>query len=206
VTRRTAGKARNSGRPSRFRAGPLPGLAALLALLAGAALLAARPEPPSAPYQGMARAADGDSLRLDGVRIRLVGLDAPELDQVCWDARGAEWTCGLSSRARLAEVLASGAVVCMPQGHDRYGRILARCEAGGRDLGAMQVAEGWALADGDYLAEQGRARARGAGIWRGRFVEPRQWRDEGPSTAPEPSYFEAIWRWFRELTGATTLR
>ncbi|HEY0918207.1 thermonuclease family protein, partial [Devosia sp.] len=164
------------------------------------------PQPLDVPQRGMARAADGDSLRLEGVRIRLVGIDAPELDQVCWDGQGREWTCGLSSRARLAQVLEGSVVECLPQGHDRYGRVLARCEASGRDLGALQVAEGWALADGDYGAEERRARAGKAGIWRGRFVDPRQWRREGPSAAPEPGFFEAIWRWFRELTGATTLR
>lgn len=186
--------------------GAIPGLVATLVLLGGAAYLAARFDPLPPPYEGIARASDGDSLRLQGVRIRLVGLDAPELDQMCWDAAGAEWPCGRSSRARLSAILAEKPAVCTQRGHDKYGRVLATCESGGRDIGAMLVSEGWAVAHGDYATEQMAARAAKAGLWRGRFVDPGLWRDEGPTGAPELNAFEQVWRWFRELTGATALR
>lgn len=197
---------RRTGRPRRFPIGAVPGLFAALALLGGAAYLAARLDPLPPPYEGVARASDGDSLRLAGVRIRLIGIDAPELDQICWDGGGAEWPCGRASRDRLAAMLEGRPAACAGHGRDKYGRVLATCTVAGRDVGAALVAEGMALSYGDYAAEQARARAAGAGIWQGRFVEPRQWRDEGPSEAPEPSIFDRIWRWFRELTGATSLR
>lgn len=184
----------------------LSGLVATLMVLGGGAYLAALLDPLPPRNTGMARASDGDSLRLRNDRIRLLGIDAPELDQVCWDDAGDEWPCGLSSQARLSEILDLGQIACQPNGHDRYGRILATCESDGRDIGALLVSEGWAIADGAYRAEQAAARAAGLGIWRGRFVDPRQWRDQGPVNAPEPSTFDQIWNWFRELTGATTLR
>lgn len=178
----------------------------MLVLFGGAAYLAARLDPLPPRFIGPAQATDGDSLRLADDRIRLLGIDAPELDQICWDASGTEWSCGRAARDRLASLVASGSASCQPQGHDKYGRILAVCEVGRRDLGAALVADGLAIAKGDYDGEQAEARAAGIGIWRGRFVDPRQWRDEGPVGAPEPTIFEQLWNWFRELTGATTLR
>lgn len=194
-------------RPARgFGIGAVPGLVAVLVLMGGAAYLAARLDPVPAHYEGTARASDGDSLRLQGARIRLLGIDAPELDQVCWDEAGVEWPCGRLSRARLSDILVQGPAACRPRGHDKYGRVLATCKSAGRDVGAILVSEGWALARGDYAAEQAMANTAKLGIWRGRFVDPRQWRDDGPVSAPELSPFELVWDWFRELTGATTLR
>ena len=194
-------------RPARrFRVGAIPGLVAVLLLMGGAAYLAATLDPLPPSYEGVARASDGDSLRMQGVRIRLMGIDAPELDQVCWDKAGAEWPCGRRSQARLAEILAQGPAACRSRGHDKYGRVLAICRSGGRDVGAVLVSEGWAFAYGDYEAEQLVARAAGIGMWGGRFVDPRRWRDDGPVSAPARGPLELIWDWFRELTGATTLR
>ena len=151
-------------------------------------------------------AADGVSLRLRGDRIRLLGLDAPELDQVCWDAAGKEWSCGRTAQQRLAGLLGEGPADCQPLGPDKYGRTLAKCSVGGRDLGTALVAEGLAIAYGDYDREQAAARMAKSGMWQGRFIDPRQWRDEGPADAPGATAFDQFWIWFRELTGATTLR
>ena len=208
MPRWATGRALASAAPSQWRRRleAAPALLAMLVLFGGAAYLAARLDPLPPRFVGAAQATDGDSLRLRGDRVRLLGIDAPELDQVCWDASGAEWSCGRSARDRLAALVARGATSCQPHGQDKYGRTLAVCVVGKRDLGATLVAEGMAIAKGDYDGEQAAARAAGLGIWRGRFVDPRQWRDEGPVNAPLPSPFEQVWDWFRELTGATTLR
>lgn len=178
----------------------------LVLLFGGAAYIAARLDPLPPRFSGIAQAADGDSLRLRGDRIRLKGIDAPELDQICWDQAGKEWPCGRAAYRRLDVLLAEGTADCQPLGEDKYGRTLASCIVGGRDLGATLVAEGMAIAYGDYGAEEAGARSADRGIWRGRFVDPAQWRDQGPLGAPEPSLLELVWNWFRELTGARTLR
>ena len=63
---------------------------------------------------------------------------------------------------------------------DRYGRMVATCTAGGDDLGAWLVENGWALAyrrySLDYVDEEQRAQAGGLGMWRGAFVAPWDWR------------------------------
>lgn len=185
----------------------LPGLLAVLVLFAGALWLAARLDPLPPRFSGIGHASDGDSFRIGPDRIRLVGLDAPELDQVCWRDDGAEWPCGRAARDLMARELAEGPVACAPLGEDRYGRTLARCTvAAGGDLGAALVEAGLAVADGGYLAEQAEARRARRGLWSGRFASPRDWREEGPSSDPGPGPLETLWHWLRELTGARTLR
>lgn len=177
-----------------------------IALLFAVAWLAARFDPLPPRFTGGATAADGDSLRLGSDRIRLLGIDAPELDQTCWRADGAEWPCGREARAELARLVAGGATECRPEGTDKYGRTLARCSVDGDDLGAAMVRAGLALATEGYVPEVAAARAEYRGLWQGRFVDPKTWRDEGPSGDPGKSVIEQLWDGFRELTGARALR
>jgi endonuclease YncB( thermonuclease family) len=178
----------------------------VLLLLLGIAAVAARLDPLPPRFSGTAIASDGDSLRIGGDRVRLLGFDAPELDQVCWRADGTEWPCGRDARAVLAELTRRGPVTCRPEGEDRFGRTLARCESAGEDLGAAVVEAGYAVATDGYGTQQSAARGARRGIWQGRFTDPKTWRDEGPSNDPGPGLLEELWNGFRELTGARALR
>ncbi len=178
----------------------------VLVAIGGAALLAARLDPLPPRFTGEGRAADGDSLRLGGDRLRLVGLDAPELGQTCWRETGDTWACGRQARDLMAELLARGSINCATAGMDKFGRILATCEVGGADIGAAIVSAGLAVSRDGYPAEQAAARDARRGLWSGRFTDPRTWRDEGPQEDPGVGVFDDIWRWFRELTGARALR
>ena len=148
---------------------------AILVLVA-VALLANWLDMPLPAVGGAGRASDGDSFRLGEERVRLLGLDAPELNQDCASSMEGRWPCGRAARERMAALLASGAVACQPEGRDRYDRLLARCSVDGADMGATLVAEGLAIAAGDYWSEQGVARAAGRGIWAGGFENPADWR------------------------------
>jgi endonuclease YncB( thermonuclease family) len=132
--------------------------------------------PPVAPVIGRASAIDGDTLAIGRDHIRLIGLDAPELDQRCGVA-GAEWACGREARSFLADLLRSSDSACAPSGRDRYGRLLARCSVAGDDVGHLIVAAGWAVASSPaYEAEASEARAAGRGVWSGPFASPAEWR------------------------------
>lgn len=108
---------------------------------------------------GRAAVVDGDTLDLAGQRIRLLHIDAPETAQP-----------GGGAAARHLDTLTRGrTVTCTAEGHDAYGRVLAVCEAGGRDLGRAMVAAGQAAVfrryGATYDVEERAARAAQRGIW-----------------------------------------
>lgn len=148
--------------------------------------------------RGLAAASDGDSLRLDGKRIRIEGIDAPELDQTC-RRDGVEWDCGRQARDRLRALLSADNVHCRFHGRDRYGRDLAVCEASGRDVGREMVLSGYAISYGLYEAEEGKAEHERRGLWAGEFVTPREWRQTNghPDEAPHviDGWLESLRRW-----------
>ena len=143
---------------------------------------------PRVSYGVRATVVDGDSLQVGGKRIRLDGIDAPELAQTCRNADGRAWPCGRAARARLAELTSGGDVSCTDKGRDRYGRTIATCSAGDfRDLGEALVREGYAINydryTSRYRAAQQRARRAHRGIWRGDFERPEDWRRQNPRRA-----------------------
>lgn len=128
------------------------------------------------PTRAPADVIDGDTLRDAGARVRLYGIDAPELAQSCQrDMR--EWPCGAAAASALRTRIGRRAVTCNDRGADRYGRRLAVCTVGVTDLGAWMVRRGWAVAIGPtYRAQEAVALHHRRGIWAGSFMHPAQWR------------------------------
>lgn len=123
---------------------------------------------------------DGDSFQLRGQSIRLHGIDAPEIGQVCHDANGAPWPCGRWAQAQLQEIVAGRSLDCTLRDIDRYGRQVATCKIGTQDIGALMVARGAAVAftrySHSYVALEASARKAGLGLWAGGFERPEDWR------------------------------
>jgi endonuclease YncB( thermonuclease family) len=148
---------------------------------------------------GAAKVGDGDSLELAGERIRLRGIDAPELTQVC-RAGSRDYPCGRMARDALGQLAGAGQVSCEGWERDRYGRLLALCSAGGVELNREQVALGWAVAYGDYRREETSARAARRGMWAGEFERPSEWRvRHGDVTDPPHDLLATIRNWLRQL-------
>jgi endonuclease YncB( thermonuclease family) len=128
---------------------------------------------------GSARVIDGDTLDIRGKRVRLHGIDAPESDQTCL-AGGQRWPCGRRSTQALRDRVGDGAVRCVGDEEDRYGRLIAICYADGTNLNAWMVERGWAVAyrrySTEFVGEERRAESAGSGVWKGRFVMPWDWR------------------------------
>lgn len=123
---------------------------------------------------------DGDGLRVGGAVIRLWGIDAPELDQTC-EAEGRETPCGEDARFLLGALVQAGELRCETKDTDRYGRTVARCFAGGHDLGGEMVRQGYALdfrrySGGFYAEQEKEAKAAQRGLWAGDFTPPWEWR------------------------------
>lgn len=125
------------------------------------------------------KVSDGDSLRSGRLKIRLHGIDAPELKQTCTAADGAAWPCGRAARTAMEEMVGRP-LSCELRDVDRYGRLIMQCHAGETDIAEQLVAQGLALAyrrySTDYVAAEEAAEADARGMWQGRFEPPWAWR------------------------------
>lgn len=129
---------------------------------------------------GRAHANDGDSLVVQGVRVRLFGVDAFEYDQMC-----GRFACGQKARQTLGELVRGQDITCVRHDMDRYGRMVSVCTlADGRDVGAEMVKRGLAVAyrrfSMAYLPQEKAAKAARAGAWAYGFQSPLQYRQNHP--------------------------
>lgn len=90
------------------------------------------------------RVIDGDTLDCAGTRIRLIGIDTPEMPGHCRAGRDCTPGNPYAAKARLQSLAASG-VSCRIAGEDRYGRSLARCRSEAGDLSCAMLASGHAV-------------------------------------------------------------
>jgi endonuclease YncB( thermonuclease family) len=128
---------------------------------------------------GPAEVIDGDTVEIEGKRIRLFGIDAPEATQLCY--RGSEiWACGEAAASELRGLINGNELSCRGYEIDQFGRFVAVCTIAGMDLGKLMVAQGWAIAfrrySDDYVADQARAQASKLGMWNSTFVSPEEHR------------------------------
>jgi endonuclease YncB( thermonuclease family) len=96
----------------------------------------------SAPLENC-RAVDGDTLRCGRERVRLVGIDAPEMPGHCQRNRRCVAGDPFASRRSLAQA-AAGRLVIERFGTDRYGRTLGLVRGARRDLSCWQLQKGQA--------------------------------------------------------------
>ena len=94
-------------------------------------------------------------------------------------AAGRDYRCGQQAALALADWIGRKTVTCEPTGRS-WGRVVAICRAAGEDLGEWLALNGWGLPDPRfsqrYQPAVDRARAAGAGICAGAFIEPWRWR------------------------------
>ena len=127
------------------------------------------------------KVSDGDSLRSGNLRIRLFGIDAPELKQKYADQNGDLWNCGVAAQRELNGLIgANKDLQCSLRDVDQYGRLIMQCFNGATDIGAAMVRSGHAVAYRHfselYVGEEEQAKAAIKGIWRGTFTPPWEWR------------------------------
>jgi len=89
---------------------------------------------PRLPYNQPVSAVDGDTLRMGGERIRLRGIDTPELNE----------PGGQEAKQRLEQLLHDGPIRIVPYGQDVYGRTVADVFVNGRNVAEVLRQEGFA--------------------------------------------------------------
>ncbi|MEE2774965.1 MAG: thermonuclease family protein [Pseudomonadota bacterium] len=135
------------------------------------------------PSHAQVRIIDADTIELDGKKIRLHGVDAPEASQKCLNSKGKVWFCGQHATQALEVLISSHPnkrLSCVESSKDRYQRVIAECFFDELNLNSWLVRNGWAVAytyySKDYINEENKAKAERLGIWDGPFTLPWRWR------------------------------
>ncbi len=139
-----------------------------LTVLMIAALVVVGPSQTLGDVKGEMRVIDADTIEIDGVRIRLFGIDAPEQGQTCTSQAGKIWNCGAWVSSVVRERYEGAHARCEQKDTDRYGRLVATCFVAGTDMAEVLVTEGLAFAYRKYsmdydFTEKGAA-IRGVGL------------------------------------------
>ena len=118
---------------------------------------------------------DGDTIKINGEKIRFSGIDTPELNQTC-AKEGVKNSCGLTAKQILIDKITDNKVKCIKEGKDRYKRILAECFVNNESLSRYLVRSGYAFAYRKYskkfIIDEDYARANKLGMWSMEFEYP----------------------------------
>src|SRR5437763_1492563 len=87
---------------------------------------------------------DGDTLRCGDIRLRLLGIDAPEIER-CPQWRVCAPGDGPASKRSLVTAVRVGPIRYQPVTLDRYGRTVAVVWAGRVNLSCWQLQQGQAI-------------------------------------------------------------
>ena len=125
------------------------------------------------------RVVDGDTIHLNGEKIRFTGIDTPELKQTCIK-EGVIEPCGVTAKEFLIEKIGNNKVNCISQGKDQYKRTLAECFVNGESLSSYIVRSGYGFAYRRYskkfISDEDYAKANQLGMWSMKFDYPWDYR------------------------------
>ena len=121
------------------------------------------------------RVVDGDTIVLNGEKIRFSGIDTPELKQTCL-LGDQKVSCGMTAKKLLVEKIGNNTPKCISEGKDAYKRTLAECFVMGESLSKFLVRSGYAFAYRKYstkfIKDEEFAKANKLGMWAMTFQYP----------------------------------
>ena len=122
---------------------------------------------------------DGDTIHLNGEKIRFTGIDTPELKQTCIK-EGISNYCGVTAKQILINRIANNTVKCISEGKDQYKRTLAECFVNNESLSSYLVRSGYAFAYRKYskkfILDEEYAKSNKIGMWSMEFEYPWEFR------------------------------
>ena len=122
---------------------------------------------------------DGDTIYLNGEKIRFTGIDTPELKQTCLK-EGIQNPCGVTAKQILIGKIGNNNVKCISEGKDQYKRILAECFVNNESLSSYLVRSGYAFAyrkySKNFIPDEDYARINKLGMWSMEFDYPWDYR------------------------------
>ena len=121
------------------------------------------------------RVVDGDTIILNGEKIRFSGIDTPELKQTCLKDN-EEVGCGMFAKMLLVKTLGKNTPKCIGKKNDFYKRTLAECFLNGESLSKFLVRNGYAFAYRKYstkfVKDEDFAKINKLGMWSMTFQFP----------------------------------
>ena len=145
----------------------------------------------SAEIYGIPKIIDGDTVHIGNKKIRLEGIDAPEIKQQCKKPFltislrigfqfNKDYKCGVTAKIKLKDKINISKIKCISLSKDRYKRFLATCYKDKINLNKWMVRNGYAVAyrrySKDYVSDENYAKENKLGIWEGSFMRPEKWR------------------------------
>ena len=122
---------------------------------------------------------DGDTIHLNGQKIRFSGIDTPELKQTCSIDNKTNY-CGIEAKNLLIKKIGNNEVICIPEGKDQYKRLLAECFVNNESLSSFLVKQGYGFAYRKYskkfIKDEEYAKKNKLGMWSMIFEYPWDYR------------------------------
>jgi endonuclease YncB( thermonuclease family) len=122
---------------------------------------------------------DGDTIKINGEKIRFSGIDTPELKQTCIKKAKSN-SCGITAKQILVDKIGDNKVICVRKGKDQYKRTLAECFVNDESLSSYLVRNGYAFAYRRYskkfIIDEDYAKFNKYGMWSMKFDYPWDWR------------------------------
>ena len=126
-------------------------------------------------FTDVLKVVDGDTIVLNGEKIRFSGIDTPELKQKCIK-NDQKVLCGVLAKKLLLEKIGNKTPECIREGKDIYKRTLAECFINGESLSVFLVRNGYAFAYRKYsdkfIKEEEFAKKNKNGLWSMKFEYP----------------------------------
>jgi len=126
-------------------------------------------------YADNLKIVDGDTIVLNGEKIRFSGIDTPELKQTCIQD-DQELDCGMTAKMLLVKKIGNNTPECISEGKDVYKRTLAECFINGESLSSFLVRSGYAFAYRKYskkfIKDEEFAKENKLGMWSMKFQYP----------------------------------
>jgi endonuclease YncB( thermonuclease family) len=123
---------------------------------------------------------DGDTIKFNNKKIRLQGIDTPEIKQLCKNNKGDDYKCGVKAKLILINLIGENQLKCIIHGEDRYKRLIGTCFTKNININQWLVKNGWALAyrkySKNYIEDEKWAKNNLLGLWQGNFIKPCIWR------------------------------
>ncbi len=145
----------------------------------------------STEIYGIPKIIDGDTVHINNKKIRLEGIDAPEIKQQCKKPFikisaligfqfSKSYSCGIISKKKLMDKVDNSKIRCISSSRDKYKRYLATCYKEKINLNKWMVRNGHAVAykrySKDYVRDEDFANENKLGLWEGSFMMPEKWR------------------------------